>query len=215
MYHIVFDLEMTMWATPIFKQITDYVVYDNKRRIVLEYPIQEVIEIGAVKLDDYFNPIETFTMFVNSKCPITTRCTQLTGILQKDVDHAPQFRKAMNQFAEWIVSTGEDYYLYSWSESDKKQIFTETQVKYIGQNFPILGCLNDKHYIDLQREFSFLCGRDRNHPISLKKAAELLNLNFNQKHRALDDSLAAADILIEMIGSWQDKLKLTPQKDII
>lgn len=216
MYYIIFDLEMTMWATKVFKMEDGYVVYDKKRRIVMEKPIQEVIEIGAIKLNEFFNPIETFSMFVRPRyCPVTTRCTQLTGITQLDVEHSPQFRKAMNKFAEWIMSTGDEYSLYSWSDSDKKQILVEVNTKGIGKDFPILECLNDKHYIDLQKEFSFLCGRDRNHPIALKKAMKLLNLDFHQEHRALSDSIAVADILTEMIGSWQDKLNLTQNMEEI
>jgi len=44
---------------------------------------------------------------------------------------------------------------------------------------------------------------------------KLLNLDFRQEHRALSDSIAVADILTEMIGSWQDKLNLTQNMEEI
>lgn len=31
MYYIIFDLEMTMWATKVFKMEDGYVVYDKKK----------------------------------------------------------------------------------------------------------------------------------------------------------------------------------------
>ena len=58
MYHIIFDLEMTLWATHVFQMEEGYVVYDKKKKIVMEHPIQEIIEIGAVKLNEQLEIIE-------------------------------------------------------------------------------------------------------------------------------------------------------------
>ena len=205
MYHIIFDLEMTLWATHVFQMEEGYVVYDKKKKIVMEHPIQEIIEIGAVKLNEQLEIIDTFNTFVKPRyCPITAKCTSLTGITQQDVEQACQFRRIINEFAEWINDKQQNFQIYSWSDSDRNQIIMEAKTKQMQPR--ILEYLSDKHFINLQKQFSFLCGRDNSNPISLKKAMQMLNIDFEQKHRALDDALATASILTNIINTWKTKI---------
>lgn len=204
MYHIIFDLEMTVWATKPKKINNKYVIYDKNKKIILDRkPIQEVIEIGAVKLDGDLNVVDTFQSFVNPiYCPITNKCTKITGILPEDVKYKSPFRKVIHNFAEWINSTGPQYSLYSWSDSDKLQILKECEDKSL--NAMILDCF--KNYIDLQKEFSFLSGEEIHQQVSLKNAAQMLNIDFTQEHRALSDADVTSKILIEMINNWKNRL---------
>jgi len=87
--------------------------------------IVEVIEIGAVKLDDNYNIVDTFQTYVRPIYVenIGDKCTQLTGITVNMVDNAPRFLEAINKFIDWIKSPAA--ILYEWSESDHKQLNDE------------------------------------------------------------------------------------------
>lgn len=204
MYHIVFDLEMNCWGTPILQNKKGNFVYDRNKKLYLQSTIQEVIEIGAVKLNKDLNIIETFQTFVKPTFNpyITKFCTNLTGISQNDIEFERGFKKCINQFYNWITES-ETFNLYSWSNNDKIQILKECKEKHI--NSPIETIL-DKKFIDLQEQYTLLCGKTKNDFIGLKNAAIMLGIPFEQHHRALEDSLVAADILLEMLGTWQDKI---------
>jgi len=194
-----------MWATKPIKDNDKYIIYDRYKKIAMPHAIQEIIEIGAIKIDEDLNVVSDFNTFVcPSYCPITKKCTQMTGITQNDVQGQKSIRKCLNQFFEWINCTGPDYQIYTWSESDRNQIFTECKTKKI--NTPLLDPLT-KRYIDLQQVFSIICGRGKYQPVSLKNATELLNIPFEQYHRALEDAKVTGDVLTQIIKTWNNKLK--------
>lgn len=82
----------------------------------------EVIEIGAVKVNETGEILDTFTTFVKpDENPVLTDfCKNLTSIQQSDVDSAPTFQEAIQSFREWIGD--ESYALGSWGFYDKKQL---------------------------------------------------------------------------------------------
>ena len=81
MVHIVIDLEMN----PVSKTFKD----------VRRYTTDEVIEIGAVKLDDSYNMIDEFQCYVKPQYgEITKHITKLTGITQETVADKPTFPDA-------------------------------------------------------------------------------------------------------------------------
>lgn len=204
MHHIVFDLEMNIWDKPIFKNNNGYYVYNKRKKIYIQSGIQEVIEIGAVKLNDDFNVIETFQTFVKPvfNPNIGKRCSALTHISQEDVDNEREFHKCINQFAAWIAES-QEFNLYSWSDNDKLQILRECKEKNITSS---INSMLKKHFIDLQKQYALLCGRAPHELISLKNAAESLQIPFIQHHRALEDAYIAANILAEILGIWKDRI---------
>lgn len=204
MHHIVFDLEMNFCDKPIFKNQNGYYIHEKKKRVYLKSCIHEVIEIGAVKLDDSLNIIETFQTFVKPMFHpiISKKCKMLTNISQEDVENEREFHKCINQFAQWIAESNE-YNLYSWSDNDKTQILRECKEKDIKCS---ITSILKKHFIDLQQQYSLLCGKKSYDFVSLKNATETLNIPFIQRHRALEDSLVTAEILVEILCTWQDKI---------
>ena len=66
----------------------------------------EIIEIGAVKLNDSFKYVDEFDIFVKPKLnPILSDfCKNLTSIKQEDVDGAVSFTEALDKFIYWIDS---------------------------------------------------------------------------------------------------------------
>ena len=86
MYFIIYDLEATCWqGKPITKT-------------------QEVIEIGAVKMDLYGEIIEAFSRFVRPVLNpvLSAYCQELTSISQIDINRADTFNNVIEDFQDWI-----------------------------------------------------------------------------------------------------------------
>lgn len=66
---------------------------DNSHPDELKICKNEIIEIGAVKLDDTYKEIDSFKTYVKPGItPVTSRITNLTGITNEMVDDAPDLR---------------------------------------------------------------------------------------------------------------------------
>ena len=100
MVHIVIDLEMN----PVQRSLKDV------RRFILD----EVIEFGAVKLDENYKQISEFQCYVKPQfSEITKHITKLTGITNETVADKNNFEIEFEKFFEWIG--GWDMQIYSWS----------------------------------------------------------------------------------------------------
>ena len=113
MNHIMIDLEMNK--------------IDKQQRGDIKLS-SELIEIGAVKMDDQFEVIDQYQTYVAPDYgAMDHRIIALTGITDDKLVGAPRFAKAMDDFAEWIGS--EPTWFYSWSMSDIRQFQTESTFK--------------------------------------------------------------------------------------
>jgi inhibitor of KinA sporulation pathway (predicted exonuclease) len=86
----------------------------------------EIIEIGAVIVDENWNEISEFNSLV---CPLVNPmlsefCTQLTHITQSDVDNADTFPKVIERFKEWVEDNGGkgSMIFCSWGKYDYNQL---------------------------------------------------------------------------------------------
>lgn len=165
MNYIIFDLEATCW--------------ENDRS-----KTSEIIEIGAVKLNDRLESVDTFSKFVKPVVyPILSDfCTRLTSIEQRDVDSADIFENVMKEFENWNISSDTEVILCSWGFYDKKQIIKECKEKnYSGRIFGLL----DKH-ISIKHQFAKIKGIK---PCGMSRALELLGLPLEgTHHRGIDDA---------------------------
>ena len=176
MKHIMIDLEMNS------------INKDNLE--VRNYLKREIIEIGAVMMDDMFNIISTLNIYIKPQFnPIVEKIEELTGISNAKVDESLGFNEVMQQFIEW---TGEDdAIIYSWSEHDLIQLKKECEYKQV--NSKRLNYLFE-NWVDFQQEFGVLLGIEKK--ISLNYALGAAELCFEgQEHNALDDALNTAHIL--------------------
>lgn len=109
----------------------------------------ELIQIGAVLLDESYNKIDEFVSLVAPEfgC-ITPYIEKLTRISRKSVCGAPSAAKALERFADWLP---EDTVFIAWSDSDERQIRHEIEGKHI--SIPKLDALMD-NWIDCQKMFS-------------------------------------------------------------
>ena len=104
---VVLDVEATCWKKGVFSRK------------------KETIEIGAVKLllDRAESKWPEFQTFVRpQRLPhLSTFCRELTGITQENVDAAPTFPDALQQFLEWCEPFGQ-VVLATWSHYDLWQL---------------------------------------------------------------------------------------------
>jgi 3'-5' exoribonuclease 1 len=179
MNYIIFDLEATCWE----KDPPGYV--------------QEIIEIGAVIVDEYGDIAESFNAFVRPmRHPnLSPYCKNLTGISQIDVNRALTFPDVLNKFMDWGYIDDEEYTLCSWGKFDQKILSTD--------------CLNHgfddawtDSYENLQTAYAKM--KYLRKGIGLKKAVEIEGFEFTgEQHRAISDAQNLAKIFAKYLGSWQ------------
>lgn len=89
----------------------------------------EIIQIGAVLLDDDNNEIDSFSTYVKPAFGrLNNFITNLTGITEYDLKDAPLLESALTEFMEWVPN---DAIAVSWSHSDDNQIRKEVLAKNI------------------------------------------------------------------------------------
>jgi len=170
MKYCIVDLECTCW--------------DKKDPNKKPY---EIIEIGAVLLDENYNYIKEFTQFVKplDNPTLTKYCTDLTSITQMDVDNAPILYEAVSRLKEWM-GPAEDITFCSWGYFDKEQLSDECYLNSIDYPF------NDKH-INIKVRFSAIMQRKKR--TGLQKALRILGIQFEgTPHRGIDDALMTSKV---------------------
>lgn len=176
-HHVVLDFEMT----PVSRENKD----------ALENLCEEVIEIGALKLDKYGKTDDRFCCMVRPQYSrsVSATVTKLTGICTKDLSFADTFDIAVRKFSEWIGS--EKARIYSWSDSDLLQI--KRECFYKGIRFPE----NMRRWTDLQAVYPRIMGRGRRSRPALHTAVKECGIEFDEKraHRALYDAEKTAELL--------------------
>ena len=107
MHYIVLDLE---WNQTISRQTHTY-------REVGDRLIFEMIQIGAVKLDERREIIDSISVLIQPTCyvKIHPRIARMTGLNEEILADAPHFAEAMARFAAWC---GDDYVLLTWGCDD-------------------------------------------------------------------------------------------------
>ena len=150
----------------------------------------ELIEIGAVKMNSEFEPIDQYQTYVMpSFGRMDSKITELTGITDAKLAGAPCFEDAMKDFDKWIGE--EDAIFYSWSMSDIRQFLVESDFKSFVH--PMLKRMKE-NWIDFQEEYSKLLGIEKK--IKLKQAVMSADYEFTgAQHTALADAVNTAEIL--------------------
>lgn len=128
----------------------------------------EIIQIGAVALDEKYMEISSFTTLIkpqlNSR--IERRIEKLTGIKTEMVDTAPCFREALETFFLWCDSIQDNLQVIQWSDSDREQFYKELLLKKINltkHQEEMISC-----WYDFQKEYGEKLGLER--LVSLKDA---------------------------------------------
>lgn len=179
MEYIVLDLE---WNNGYCKQ--------------LGKPINEIIEIGALRVDDALNLCDSFKQLVTPELTkkLSGRVKKLTHITNEDVkNEGIPFLEAIDLLVKW-VGTGETVFM-TWSNTDL-YILAET-FQYYQQDSKI----DFIHkYMDVQKYCqSFFTDLTDNNQISLLNAAIKLDVARDESalHRALADCELTAKCFIK------------------
>ena len=179
MRYVVVDLEMNKLDNQ----------YTEEKKICN----QEIIEIGAVMLDNGHQEISRFKTYVKPQYSEEIRdiITKLTGITTKMVKDAPVFEEAVKQFFGWCFSYDGECQVQAWSDSDLHQILAEIALKHYVINKKEQELIDN--WMDFQNEYIVKLGLGR--VVSLEKALNYAGIEFRGKqHDALDDAKNTADL---------------------
>lgn len=182
MEFIVFDLEATCWETP--QQAA------NKT--------QEIIEIGAVKVDEDGEIIGQFSEFIRPvvHTQLTDFCQKLTSISQVDVNKARTFTEVVADFKEWIgVEDGNEYLFASWGFFDQRALSKNCVLHKLADAWTL-------PHISLKHQYPRVKGLYRT--LGLKSAVEKEGFEFEgTHHRAISDALNLTKIFSKYLSQWQ------------
>lgn len=109
MKYIVLDLE---WNQP----------FDMQKMVKKPVMLRgEIIQIGAVKLDENYHILDTFKIMVFPKyyTKMNKKVAKLTGIKTEDLQYGFQFPVAFKHFSKWC---GDDFAFLTWGPDDIKML---------------------------------------------------------------------------------------------
>ena len=171
----------------------DYVIFDLEWNNAYDYKLKkglnEIIEIGAVRLNRNLEITDTYKQLIKPKLSkkLSKRFVDLTSITKEEISlQGIPFEQAIRDFSRW--SSGRDVLFMSWSNSDLyvlvsnyKRFFGQTNVSFM------------KKYMDAQKYCQSFFEKTNNQ-ISLAHCAEKLEINIKEEnlHRALEDCYVAA-----------------------
>ncbi|GHV43083.1 hypothetical protein FACS189490_13050 [Clostridia bacterium] len=178
MSYIALDLE--------FNQYFDF---PHAKTVPNPYLPAEIVEFGAVRLTDAFEPIETFCAFVHPTVypRMHPHVSRLTGIKTTDLKKSPSFEYAYSEFISFL--DGEDVTLIVWGVDDMRELIRNVLFYKLPENdIP-------KKFINVQKIAAELMNNP-NGAVNLKTAAGLLGLPLLRPfHDALADAIYTAEIL--------------------
>lgn len=152
--------------------------------------INEIIEIGAVLLDDSLLEIGRFSTFVRPQIArkLNSRTKSLTHITNQDIQNGIPFQQAVDKLTDFMGM--EETTALSWGDTDLRVLIENLKCFLHREQIPFL-----TNYLDLQKYYHTVTERPLNQQASLTHAAESLQIDPEKYalHRALDDSLLSAD----------------------
>lgn len=152
----------------------------------------EIIQVGAVLLDEEFEVIGRINQYVHPEYGVIDHfISNLTGIQNSQVKHAPCLKEVLKHMVEWLGER--EYKVYAWSDSDYSQLQHEIFCKDIS-DVKIDGFMNSERWIDYQAEFGLRFGFSR--AISLEEALMYCDIDVDGRlHDGLDDAANTAKLI--------------------
>lgn len=169
----------------------------------------EIIEFGAVMLDEDLKEVDQFQSYVKPRYSVEIQETveAMTGITAETVKDAADFETVLGDFINWCASPGTEYAVYAWSGADKGQLTHEIALKQIKKTDELDYMLS--HWFDYQKLFTRAIGRRL--AVSLDKAVEACGMDFEgQMHDALWDARNTSR-LFRLTSDRKNFRKLAPR----
>lgn len=151
----------------------------------------EIIEIGAVLVDEEtLEPRDEFQTFVRpiAHPTLTAFCTELTSIVQSDVDQAPTFPEAIDALTAWLPGP---VLLSSWGAYDRNQLSRDRHRHRIRLPF-------GKGHLNIKAAFA---ERAQSRPMGMAAALRRCGIPLvGTHHRGIDDARNIAKLLPYALG---------------
>lgn len=174
----------------------NYIIFDLEWNNAYNYAtkgfMNDIIEIGAVKLDEHLDIVDTFKQMIkptNFK-KLSSRCKNLTKITNEEIkEFGIPFDSAFSDFARW--SEGDNSIFLSWSNSDLFVLINNFKAYMGTMHIDFI-----ERYCDAQKYCMSFIEREDNNQIALAKFAELMDIDVDTEklHRALADCYVTAEI---------------------
>lgn len=146
--------------------------------------INEIIEFGAVKVNESMQILDTFDALVRPQIgkKISGKIKTLTNITNEELANGLQFMQVMSRFRKWMG----DAVLMTWGTSDILTLIENSRYFCGSDRIPFL-----KQYINLQSYCEQMLHYDHAKQMGLSTSAHLLGIDEADiaHHRAMDDSL--------------------------
>lgn len=196
MNYIIFDLEFnqmytkksTYTNTDILEKKHNDQKYSHENDKTSEMPF-EIIQIGALKLNENFETIGTFNSFVKPTLykEIHPFIQELTSITTEMVCNENPFPDIYEDFITFIGN--DDFTMVVWGADDIKQLIKNIRFHKLSLHN------NIKKYIDIQNIASKKFNTPNGNRLGLKSAVRLLNIPCeNEFHNALNDAIYTAHV---------------------
>lgn len=157
----------------------------------------EIIEVGAVKLDNRGNVMGEFSQFVQTEYAegVAYSVRELTGISTVDTAMADPLYVVIKRLSDWIGRYSAQ--VVCWSGADRRQLVTECQAKHIDlAAFPT-------DWADLQAFYTSIMDVGGHGCVSLSDAATWFGIDFDEStghaHSALADARVTARLLKQVM----------------
>ena len=150
----------------------------------------EIIEVGAVKLDYHGNVMGEFSQFVQTEFTegVVFPVRELTGISAVDTAMADPLYMVIKRLSDWIGRYSAQ--IVCWSGTDRRQLLTECQAKHIDLSaFPT-------DWADLQAFYTSIMDVGSHGRISLSDAATWFGIEFDE---STGHAHSAAKLLKQMM----------------
>lgn len=184
MNYIVFDLEWNQ--SPEGKERSD------------RYLPFEIVEIGAVKLDQNRKPIGEFRRLVKPQVyeELHFKIQEVTGLeMELLLREGQPFEQVIREFLEWCGP--EEYRFCSWGPMDLTEL--ERNIAYYGMEIPFERPLL---YYDIQKLYSLEYGDGKSRAALDQAVCEQDLADEGGFHRAFNDALYTAEIFGKIDMEW-------------
>ena len=154
--------------------------------------INEIIEIGAVRLDGQLHEIDTFSQLIKSQIGKRLRghVRELTHLTNEDLQSGSPFTQTMAQFRKWVGNG--PVTVLTWGDTDIRVLIENFKLLNGSDTLPFL-----TYYADLQKIVQAALQLSAAQQTGLSAAAAMLGIGEDglSLHRALDDSILSAECL--------------------
>jgi 3'-5' exoribonuclease 1 len=177
--YIVYDLEATCW--------------DGRP----EHLVQEIIEIGAVRLNRFGEVEDTFSRFIQPilNPTLSVFCRQLTNIDQRDIDRSDTFPRVIEDFQDWADIFYEDYLLCSWGNFDKRMLVQDCKLHGLEHEWA-------EQHINLKQQYHEIKKLRRTRGLRSALTSEGLEFEGRQ-HRGIDDAKNLVKLFNRYVDEWR------------